>query len=204
MPPPGHVAVSAGRSGFRHPASNRSGRLPAPRAPGDASTPCAGGARSDLGNARADGATGYSGELITRFGTRAGFRIKVAGRSAEKVRAVAAANGGLEWAAFSLDDAEALDRHVGDPHVRLVVHAAGPFLQTFRPMVEACIKHGKHYCDIDGEIAVIEGIAEYDAQARAAGVMLLPAAGFDVVPSDVLVRPARAGRPGGPAGVAAD
>ena len=36
-----------------------------------------------------------------------------------------------------------------------------------------------------------------DAQARAAGVMLLPAAGFDVVPSDVLVRPARAGRPGG-------
>ena len=77
----------------------------------------------------------------------------------------------------------------------LVVHAAGPFIKTFRPMVEACIKHGKHYCDIDGEIAVIEGIAEYDAQARAAGVMLLPAAGFDVVPSDVLVRPARAAPP---------
>ena len=106
---------------------------------------------SDLGLARADGATGYSGELITRFGTRAGFRIKVAGRSEEKVRAVAAANGGLEWAAFSLEDAEALDRHVGDPHVRLVVHAAGPFIKTFRPMVEACIKHGKHYCDIDGQ-----------------------------------------------------
>jgi short subunit dehydrogenase-like uncharacterized protein len=43
-----------------------------------------------------------------------------------------------------------------------------------------------HYLDITGEIDVFEALAARDAEARAAGVMLLPGAGFDVVPSDCL------------------
>jgi len=53
-------------------------------------------------------------------------------------------------------------------------------------MAGACFRTHAHYLDITGEIAVFEALAARDAEARAAGVMLLPGAGFDVVPSDCL------------------
>jgi short subunit dehydrogenase-like uncharacterized protein len=53
-------------------------------------------------------------------------------------------------------------------------------------MVDACLRTHTHYLDITGEIAVFEALAARDTEARAAGVMLLPGAGFDVVPSDCL------------------
>jgi short subunit dehydrogenase-like uncharacterized protein len=53
-------------------------------------------------------------------------------------------------------------------------------------MVDACLATGTHYLDITGEIAVFEAIAAQDAAARKAGIVLLPGAGFDVVPSDSL------------------
>ena len=45
---------------------------------------------------------------------------------------------------------------------------------------------GAHYIDITGEIPVFERLAARDGEARARGVMLLPGAGFDVVPTDCL------------------
>jgi short subunit dehydrogenase-like uncharacterized protein len=53
-------------------------------------------------------------------------------------------------------------------------------------VLETCLKLGKHYLDITGEIMVFEALAKHDAQARQAGVMLLPGIGFDVAPSDCL------------------
>lgn len=53
-------------------------------------------------------------------------------------------------------------------------------------MVDGCLATGAHYLDITGEIAVFEALAARSAEARAAGVMLLPGVGFDVVPSDCL------------------
>jgi short subunit dehydrogenase-like uncharacterized protein len=48
-----------------------------------------------------------------------------------------------------------------------------------------------HYLDITGEIAVLEALASRDAEAKAKRVTLLPAAGFDVVPSDCLAAEAK-------------
>jgi short subunit dehydrogenase-like uncharacterized protein len=53
-------------------------------------------------------------------------------------------------------------------------------------MSDACLRNRAHYLDITGEIAVFEGLARRDAEAKAAGIMLLPGTGFDVVPSDCL------------------
>jgi short subunit dehydrogenase-like uncharacterized protein len=53
-------------------------------------------------------------------------------------------------------------------------------------MADACLRNGVHYLDITGEIAVFEALAARYAEAKAAGVMLLPGVGFDVVPSDCL------------------
>jgi short subunit dehydrogenase-like uncharacterized protein len=54
-------------------------------------------------------------------------------------------------------------------------------------MAEACLRTGRHYVDISGEIDGFEALAALDAQARQAGIVMLPGAGFDVVPSDCLV-----------------
>jgi short subunit dehydrogenase-like uncharacterized protein len=53
-------------------------------------------------------------------------------------------------------------------------------------VADACLRSGAHYLDVTGEVAVFEALAGRDAEARAAGVMLLPGVGFDVVPSDCL------------------
>jgi short subunit dehydrogenase-like uncharacterized protein len=53
-------------------------------------------------------------------------------------------------------------------------------------MADACVQAGAHYIDITGEISVFERLAARDGEARARGIMLLPGAGFDVVPTDCL------------------
>ena len=70
--------------------------------------------------------------------------------------------------------------------VKIVIHCAGPFIHTCEAMVRACIRSKTHYIDITGEYNVFDLIQSYSGDAREAGIMLLPGAGFDVVPSDCL------------------
>jgi short subunit dehydrogenase-like uncharacterized protein len=129
------------------------------------------------------GANGYTGELIAREAARRGQRPVLAGRSAEAVRGLAAELG-LEHRVFSLDDTRAVDDGLGG--MGAVLHCAGPFVRTFQPMAEACLRAKVHYLDVTGEIDVFEKLAVRDNDARAAAVMLLPGVGFDVVPTDCM------------------
>jgi short subunit dehydrogenase-like uncharacterized protein len=52
--------------------------------------------------------------------------------------------------------------------------------------MDACLSTGTDYLDITGEIEVILAAASRDQRAKQAGVALIPAVGFDVVPSDCL------------------
>jgi short subunit dehydrogenase-like uncharacterized protein len=127
------------------------------------------------------GAYGYTGKLIAQEAVEAGIEPILAGRR-ETPLVRLAGKLGLEYRVFSLDEPVA-------PQVRdvdVVAHCAGPFVDTYRPMVDACLATETHYVDITGEIPVLEAIKEYDELAREAGVMFLPGAGFDVVPSDCL------------------
>jgi short subunit dehydrogenase-like uncharacterized protein len=129
------------------------------------------------------GANGYVGEAAARLAVAQGLRPVLAGRDAAKI-APLAAELGLEARAFRLDDAAAADAALRG--TALVLHLAGPYKYTSRPMVDACLRAGAHYLDITGEIPVFEALAARDAEAKARGVMLLPAVGFDVVPTDCL------------------
>jgi short subunit dehydrogenase-like uncharacterized protein len=131
------------------------------------------------------GVYGYTGELIARDAAKRGLQPVVAGRNETKTREIAERHG-FEYRVFGLDDTGALDAALSD--VDLVLHCAGPFSLTSRPMVEACIRNKKHYTDITGEIAVFEACAAIDKRAADAGVMLMPGVGFDVVPSDCLAK----------------
>jgi short subunit dehydrogenase-like uncharacterized protein len=124
------------------------------------------------------GANGYTGELAAREAARRGLQPILAGRNADAVARLAS-DLGLPHRVFSLEDA----RLEG---VSAVLHCAGPFVRTSRPMVEACLAAKVSYLDITGEISVFEKVLALDAKAKAAGVALLPGVGFDVVPSDCL------------------
>lgn len=135
------------------------------------------------------GAYGYTGRLIAREAVDRGMRPILAGRDRKRTRAVAEALG-LEQRIFSLDDPVEVRRAVQDQD--LILHAAGPYSRTFRPMVEACLDRTCHYLDITGEIQVLEAAHSMDGAARSAGVLLVPAVGLDVVPTDCVA--ARAAR----------
>lgn len=127
------------------------------------------------------GANGYTGELIARYANRFGLEPILAGRKREAIEPIAKKLG-LPFLIFDLDDESALLSAL--EKVKVAVHAAGPFQFTARQMIEACLKAGVHYVDINGDVSVFEMIKQYDEKASRANVQLLPGAGFDVVPTD--------------------
>ncbi|HEY0428840.1 MAG TPA: saccharopine dehydrogenase NADP-binding domain-containing protein [Pyrinomonadaceae bacterium] len=131
------------------------------------------------------GANGYTGELITRFAAERGLKPILAGRNRAKVEELAKKYD-FDFRVFGLDETQKLDAALQE--VELVLHCAGPFSLTSRPMAEACLRNKRHYLDITGEIAVFETMARLDKRAKDAGIMIMPGVGFDVVPSDCLAR----------------
>ncbi|HLK11648.1 MAG TPA: saccharopine dehydrogenase NADP-binding domain-containing protein [Candidatus Binatia bacterium] len=129
------------------------------------------------------GSTGFTGKLILARALAAGLRPVLAGRDAAGVRAVAAPLG-LAWRAAPVTDPAALDAALRD--VDVVLNAAGPFADTALPLARAAARRRAHYLDVCGEVDVIEALARRHAEWRAQGVMVMPAVGFDVVPSDCL------------------
>lgn len=129
------------------------------------------------------GATGYTGRLAAEHAVARGLRPILAGRNAESVKTLADSLG-LTSRAFSLDDPDAI--RDGIAGLSAVLHAAGPFSATSTPMAQACLTARVHYIDVTGEIDVFEALASRDDEAKKRNVMLLPGAGFDVVPSDCL------------------
>ena len=129
------------------------------------------------------GANGYTGELVAREAVGRGLRPTLAGRNAGALERLSGELD-LPYRAFSLGDPGTIASAIRD--CGAVLHCAGPFVHTSRPMVDACLATGVHYLDITGEIGVFESIHSRSAAAKAAGVVLLPGVGFDVVPTDCL------------------
>ena len=129
------------------------------------------------------GATGYTGKLTARTAKDKGLKPILAGRNEMKLKAVAEPLG-FQHRVFDLSDRVELEAALGE--VDAVLHIAGPFSATSKPMADACLRTGTHYLDITGEIDVFEALAARDMEAKKAGIMLLPGVGFDVVPSDCL------------------
>ena len=129
------------------------------------------------------GANGYTGELIAERAKAMGLSPILAGRQDGKVRPIAERLG-LETRVFPLDDAQAVDH--GLEGVGLVLHCAGPFSATARPMIDGCMRARAHYLDITGEIAVYEANFRRSVELERAGIVVMSGVGFDVVPTDCL------------------
>ncbi len=129
------------------------------------------------------GSYGYTGQLIASLACNRKMKPILAGRNAKKLLQQAQQLQ-LDYRVFDLDDTTATDQALGD--VVTVIHCAGPFVHTYQAMAQACLRTHTHYLDITGEFNVIEGLMSMSEQALSANIMLMPGAGFDVVPSDCL------------------
>ena len=129
------------------------------------------------------GANGYTGRLIAKQAIKDGLQPILAGRSEDSIASLASETG-LESRIFTLEDAEAMQNALKD--IAVVLHCAGPFSATSQPMIEACLQSGSHYLDITGEISVFSNAYRLTDEARHADIVLMPGAGFDVVPTDCL------------------
>ena len=116
------------------------------------------------------------------------LRWALAGRDAEKLKAVKAACGpGAKKAGIVVADAQdvqALEAMARD--CKVVLSTAGPFALYGSALVAACVKHGTHYVDITGETPwVHDMIKAHHAAAQKNGTRIIPFCGFDSVPSDL-------------------
>ena len=129
------------------------------------------------------GANGYTGQLITKYALENDLTPILAGRNDEVIKSLAETHK-LEYRIFSLDDHQVIDEALKD--IKLVLHAAGPFIHTAWPMMKACLRNGVHYLDITGEIAVFEMAFRFGNKAKAMELVFMPGVGFDVVPTDCM------------------
>ena len=129
------------------------------------------------------GANGYSGTLIARYAAKYNLQPVLAGRREEAVKLLATKLN-LPYQIFDLNDKHKAEAALKE--IKVVIHAAGPYDFTAKQMLETCLITGTHYLDLNGDLDVFEMLKTYDLKAKQAGIMLLPGAGFDVVPTDCL------------------
>ena len=129
------------------------------------------------------GSTGFTGRLIAQTAVEAGLAPVLAGRDEDRVRGQAELLGAT-WLTVGLDSIEALTEALSD--IGTVVHAAGPFVVTAPPMLDACLRAKTHYLDVSGELPVFAEAFGRDTEARRAGVMLMPGAAWSVAATDCL------------------
>ena len=129
------------------------------------------------------GANGYTGQLIAKLAASYNLQPILAGRTEANIKPLADTLQ-LPYRIVDLNDATALQQLLAE--VKLVLHCAGPFADTAKQMIAACLQTGVHYLDINGDIGVFEMLKKYDAPAKEKNIMVMPGVGFDVVPTDCI------------------
>jgi len=123
------------------------------------------------------GAYGHTGRFVVSELLERSWDPRLCGRDVDKLKALAAASGGLDFAEASTDVPASLDRALLG--AAAVINCAGPFARTAEPMIEAALRAPIPYLDIGAEIEVVVADFErYSEPARRENVIVLPAMAF--------------------------
>ena len=139
------------------------------------------------------GASGVTGRAVLAFLKRhltTPTRWIIAGRNLQTLEALAAEFDPL----FAPDAVEIGDLGQCDiskltSRVRWLANLAGPYATSGHRVIESCLRTGTHYLDIAGEVDVIaEWVGRFHDRARALKLQIIPAAGFESLPFDLMTR----------------
>ena len=133
------------------------------------------------------GATGFTGKLCARYLSENAKDIKwaIAGRNKQKLEDIKK-DLSLDVDIFIAEsnDEDALDNITLNTQV--VLSTAGPFHRYSSKLVKSCVKNTSDYVDITGEFFWIrEMIDLHHKKASSKGVRIIPACGYDSIPSDL-------------------
>ena len=133
------------------------------------------------------GATGFTGKLCARYLSENAKDIKwaIAGRNKKKLEDIKK-DLSLDVDIFIAEsnDEDALDNITLNTQV--VLSTAGPFHRYSSKLVKSCVKNSSDYVDITGEFFWIrEMIDLHHKEASTKGVRIIPACGYDSIPSDL-------------------
>ncbi|MCR2826806.1 saccharopine dehydrogenase family protein [Microbacterium sp. zg.Y909] len=127
------------------------------------------------------GATGYTGALIVEALVRRGEQPLLAGRDAGKLSALSERHADLPTQTVDATDAADVTRLLEPGDV--LITTVGPFERLGWAAAEAAVDAGAHYIDTTGEVGFVRELQRrHDERARAAGIAMLPAFGYDYVP----------------------
>jgi short subunit dehydrogenase-like uncharacterized protein len=130
------------------------------------------------------GATGYTGDLTARAMVRRGLRPVLAGRNADRLRALAEELGGLDTRVADVRQPDSVRALVDRGDV--LVTTVGPFTYWGEPAVRAAVAAGAQYLDAAGEPKFLRDVFErHGPAAEAAGCALVTASGYDWVPGNL-------------------
>ena len=138
------------------------------------------------------GATGFAGRLVAEYLARRapnGLRWAIAGRSGERLRAVADALARLPSPPAGIVQASIGSRGSLGEMARgtsVLLTTVGPYAEYGLPVVEACVTEGTDYVDITGEPAFVHAVQQHCGDsARDRGVRIVDCCGFDSIPPDL-------------------
>nr|XP_019546511.2 saccharopine dehydrogenase-like oxidoreductase [Aedes albopictus] len=140
------------------------------------------------------GATGFTGKYTVFEGIKllADMNWGVAGRNRSKLEETLAEMG--QKANTDLSHIPIVMADVGDRKslvqmardCSVVVNCCGPYRLFGEPVIQACLEAGTHHVDVSGEPQFLEGMQlKYHEEAKAKGVYLISACGFDSIPADM-------------------
>lgn len=123
------------------------------------------------------GATGHTGRFVVEELLRRGLAPVAVARDPAKLAAAGFEARGIATRCASLGDPASVEQALQG--VAAVINCAGPFLDTARPLAAAAVRLGVHYLDVTAEQpSTRDTLDQFDAPAREAGVLVLPAMGF--------------------------
>ena len=133
------------------------------------------------------GATGFTGKLCAKYLSEnsADLNWAIAGRNKEKLEELKKELF-LDVDIFIAEsnDEKALDNIT--KNTKVVLSTAGPFHRYSSNLVKSCVKNSSDYVDITGEFFWIrEMIDLHHEEASSKGVRIIPACGYDSIPSDL-------------------
>ena len=132
------------------------------------------------------GAAGHTGRFVVVELLRRGLTPIAVARDTNRLRAMGFTEQGVDCREASIDDADALDRALAG--AAAVINCAGPFLDTADAAARAALRAGAHYLDLTAEQASVQATFDhFEATAREAGVIVIPAMGFFGGFADLLV-----------------
>jgi len=130
------------------------------------------------------GATGYTGKLVASELQKRKRDFFIAGRNEQALQTLSASLGGVEYRIIDVQNKVTFRALDG---CKIIINCAGPFTDFGEPIVQTAIARGAHYLDTTGEQGFIKLVYDrYHEQAKAAGIVLVPACAYEYAIGDAM------------------